>query len=67
MVEREVVKMMKRRWRIRTKKMMTWWPSEKSRKEKKSRKGKGKVERECDGRSFFRYFYICGPYCIVNT
>lgn len=45
MVEREVVKMMKRRWRIRTKKLMTWCASEKSRKEKKSRRRKRKSRK----------------------
>ena len=45
MVEREVVKRMKRRWGIRTKTLMTWWPSEKSRKEKKSRRRKRKSRK----------------------
>lgn len=36
-------------------------------KRRREEEGKGKVERECDGKSFFRYLYICGPYCIVNT
>ena len=30
---------------IRTKKLMTWWPSEKSRKEKKSRRRKRKSRK----------------------